>query len=115
MTNYKVDKIVKGNVSGIEKYGIFINLENFYTGLIHISEISNDYIKDINDYVNLGEIIYVKILSIDEQKNQMALSIKNLDYRLKETNFKNSKIKEVGTGFELLEKCREKWIAEKNQ
>ncbi|NLD79210.1 MAG: S1 RNA-binding domain-containing protein, partial [Mollicutes bacterium] len=49
MTNYKVDKIVKGNVSGIEKYGIFINLENFYTGLIHISEISNDYIKDIND------------------------------------------------------------------
>ncbi len=115
MTNYKVEKIVKGCVSGIEKYGIFINLENFYTGLIHISEISNEYIKNINDYVELGETIYVQIISIDEQKNQMALSIKNIDYRIKQQKSQKSKIKEVGTGFELLEKSREKWVAEKNQ
>ena len=40
MAQYKVGKIVKGNITGIEKYGIFVNLDNFYSGLIHISEMS---------------------------------------------------------------------------
>ena len=40
MDKYKVGKIVVGNVTGIEKYGIFVCLDDYYTGLIHISEIS---------------------------------------------------------------------------
>lgn len=45
MTKFKKGEIIKGTVTGIEKYGIFVNLDNYYTGLIHISEISNFFVK----------------------------------------------------------------------
>lgn len=41
MSDYKVGKIVKGTITGIQKYGIFVDLDNYYSGLIHISEISD--------------------------------------------------------------------------
>ena len=49
MLKYEKGKIVTGHVTGIEKYGIFVNLDEFYSGLIHISEISDGFVKDIND------------------------------------------------------------------
>ena len=66
MENYKVGDIVKGCVTGIEKYGIFVNLDNYYTGLIHISEISEKFVSNINDYVTIGETIRVKIIDKNE-------------------------------------------------
>ena len=45
---YKIGDIIEVEVSGIENYGIFVKAEDDYTGLIHISEIDNNYIKDIN-------------------------------------------------------------------
>ena len=54
MNIYKVGKIVKGTVTGIENYGAFVSLENDYTGLIHISEISYGYVKDISNYLKIG-------------------------------------------------------------
>ena len=80
MTQYKVGKIVKGNITGIEKYGIFVGLDNFYSGLIHISEVSNDFVRNINDFGEVGETIYVKILEVDETTNHLKLSIKDIDY-----------------------------------
>ena len=82
MTKYEKDKIVTGYVTGIEKYGIFVNLDEYYSGLIHISEISSSFVKDINDYVNIGETIKMRIMSIDEKKHQIKLSIKNMNYRI---------------------------------
>lgn len=40
MSEYKVGKIVKGNITGVEKYGIFVSLDNFYSGLIHIPSLT---------------------------------------------------------------------------
>ena len=54
MTQYKKGKIVKGNITGVEKYGIFVSLDNFYSGLIHISEISNDFVRDTKDFGMVG-------------------------------------------------------------
>lgn len=112
MAQYKVGKIVKGNITGIEKYGIFVNLDNFYSGLIHISEISNDFVKDTNYYGKVGETIFVKILEVDESTNHLKLSIKDIDYRVGKTKSK-SKIKETGTGFFILKEMLDKWIEEK--
>ena len=112
MTQYKVGKVVEGIITGIEKYGIFVSLDNFYSGLIHISEISNGYVRSTSDFGAVGETIYVKILDIDEETNHVKLSIKNINYRINNTKRK-SKIKERGTGFKVLEDHLNLWIKQK--
>lgn len=64
----------KGKVTGITKFGAFIELEDGNTGLCHISEISSSYVKDISNYVNEGDEVEVKVLKIDGDK--ISLSIK---------------------------------------
>lgn len=113
MTKYKKGKIVKGSITGIEKYGIFVNLDNYYSGLIHISEISKGFVKDVRDYVEMGETIYAKVIDVDEAENHVKLSIKDINYRIKENDKAIPNIKEVGTGFMLLQEKREVWIQEK--
>ena len=113
MTKYKKGKIVKGSITGIEKYGIFVNLDNYYSGLIHISEISKGFVKDVKDYVEVGETIYAKVIDVNEAESQVKLSIKDVDYRIKTVKSSVSCIKEVGTGFTILEENREVWIKEK--
>lgn len=112
MTEYKKGSIVKGNITGIEDYGIFVSLNNYYSGLIHISEISNEYVKDVLDYGEIGETIYVKILDIDDTLNHVKLSIKDIDYRINNKN-KKRLIDETGTGFITLNDNLQKWIDDK--
>lgn len=109
MSKYEKGKIIKGTVSGIESYGAFIKFDEFYTGLIHISEISNGYVKKITDFLNIGDTIYAEILEIDEQSTHLKLSIKNINYkpcRIK----KYKKINETKTGFKTLAYKLPKWI-----
>lgn len=111
MSKYKVGSIVKGSVTGIESYGIFVGLDDYYSGLIHISEVSNNFVKDINEFVEVGEIISVKILDVDEDTFHLKLSIKDIKYKQK--RFKEKKIIEVGSGFGILSNNLEGWIEEK--
>ena len=66
MTKYKKGSIIEGSVTGIENYGVFVNLDDYYSGLIHISEISHGFVKDVNNYVNLGDTIKVKVVEVDD-------------------------------------------------
>ncbi len=111
MTKYKVGKVVRGTVTGIESYGIFVSLDEFYSGLIHISEISNNYIKNINDYVNIGDIIYVKVKEVDDELSQLKLSIKNINYNGKR-KVNRTPIKETSLGFSTLKYKLPFWIKE---
>ncbi len=111
MTKYKKGKIVKGTVTGMESYGIFVSLDEFYSGLIHISEISHSYVRNINDYVEIGDIIYMEILEVDEKLSQLKLSIKNINYK-RTGNFRKKKIKETSLGFKTLQKKLPYWIEE---
>ncbi len=111
MGKYKIGEIVTGCVTGIEKYGVFINLDEYYSGLIHISEISTSFVRNINDYVKMGETINVKILEEDEKSHQVKLSIKDIDYRIDKRN--NAKIEETKTGFNTLKIMLDKWVEEK--
>lgn len=109
MANYEVGKIVSGSVTGIETYGIFVNLLDYYSGLIHISEISEGFVKDVNDYVKIGDTIKAKVLEVDEEKYQVKLSIKGIDYLNKKP--KRTKIEEQGSGFSILKTNLDEWMS----
>lgn len=112
MSKYIKDKIIKGTVVGIEKYGIFVSFDEYYSGLIHISEISNGFVKDINNFVKIGDTIYAKVLEVDDELFQLKLSIKNVRYK-REKNYSYHKIKETSKGFKTLEYKLPIWIDEK--
>ncbi|HWO96508.1 MAG TPA: S1 domain-containing RNA-binding protein [Bacillus sp. (in: firmicutes)] len=65
---------VKGKVTGITNFGAFVELPGGSTGLVHISEVADSYVKDINDHLKVGDEVEVKVLS--EKDGKMALSIK---------------------------------------
>lgn len=113
MGKYKKGRVVKGLVTGIESYGIFVSFDEFYSGLIHISEISHSFVKDINDFVNIGETIYTEILEVDEEQSRLKLSIKNITYRKNFNNSRGRKIKETSTGFRTLAYKLPIWINDK--
>ena len=108
MSNIKIGKIVEGQITGVTKYGVFVSLEDNYTGMIHISEVSNKYIENLNEIFKIGDLIKVKILSIDENKLQVKLSIKKIGNQSKRKG-----IEEKGEGFELLRQNLSVWIDEK--
>ncbi|ATZ18643.1 hypothetical protein ESOMN_v1c02590 [Williamsoniiplasma somnilux] len=77
-----INQIVKAKITDIAPFGAFCAVEldgKTYKGLIHISEIANEFIRDINEFIEPGQEVEVKILSIDEAKNQLKLSIKQVN------------------------------------
>lgn len=111
MTKYKKGRIIRGTVTGIEAYGAFVSCDEYYSGLIHISEISHNFVKNITDYVNVGDVIFVEILDVDEDLGQLKLSIKNIEYR-KNTVVKRKRINETSLGFTTLAYKLPFWIEE---
>jgi len=73
-----VGAILQGKVTGIMSFGAFVSMENGESGLVHISEISNNYISDISQLLSIGDVVKVKVLSVDE-KGKLSLSIKQAD------------------------------------
>ena len=73
----EVGAIVEGEVSGITNFGAFVQLPEGKIGLIHISEVSNVYVKDVHDFLREHDKVKVKVLSIDE-RGKIGLSIKQL-------------------------------------
>lgn len=110
MEKYYKDEIVEGLVTGIEQYGIFVSLDEYYSGLIHISEISDNYVRNVNNFVNIGETIRVRVLDSDDDTFHVKLSIKNLNYRI---NRNKIKILETGSGFNILKDSLNNWINER--
>ena len=107
---YKIGDVVKGKVTGIEKYGIFLLMDDGYTGLIHISEISEKFVKNVFDYVQLNEIIFSKVIEIDDVNQRLKLTIKNFDYRND-----GKKGQDDRSGFLLLKEQLPVWISEYKQ
>jgi len=66
---------VEGEITGITKFGAFVELPGGTTGLVHISEVADVYVKDINDFFKKEDKVKVKILSV-ESNGKVALSIR---------------------------------------
>ena len=75
---YKVGDVVTGKVTGIQPYGAFVALDDETQGLVHISEITYGYVKDVHEFIKVGDEITVKILDVDEEQKKISLSIRVL-------------------------------------
>lgn len=73
----EVGAIVEGEVTGITNFGAFVQLPEGKVGLIHISEVSNVYVKDVHDFLKEHDKVKVKVLSVDD-RGKIGLSIKQL-------------------------------------
>ncbi|MDP4164498.1 MAG: S1 domain-containing post-transcriptional regulator GSP13 [Bacillota bacterium] len=72
----EIGTILTGKVTGIQPYGAFVALDENTQGLVHISEITHGYVKDINEHLKVGDEVQVKVLSIDEKAGKIGLSIR---------------------------------------
>lgn len=72
-----VGSIVEGVVSGITKFGAFVELPGGITGLIHISEVADTYVKDVNDFLKEKQQVKVKVINVGDD-GKIGLSIKQL-------------------------------------
>jgi len=69
----EVGAILEGKVSGITKFGAFIDLPESKTGMVHISEVAPTFITEISDYVKVGQIVKVKVLAVNDGKISLSL------------------------------------------
>src|SRR3954451_3073849 len=66
---------LQGKVTGITHFGAFVELPEGGTGLVHISEIADNYVKDVNDHLKLNDMVTVKVINVDKD-GKIGLSIK---------------------------------------
>ena len=71
----EVGKIYEGKVTGITKFGAFVELEPNVSGMVHISEVANTFVSEIKDHLTEGQVVKVKVLGISED-GKISLSIK---------------------------------------
>ena len=71
----EVGAVLEGKVTGITKFGAFVELPGGKTGMVHISEIAPTFVKEIRDYVTENQMVKVKILNISEE-GKVSLSMK---------------------------------------
>lgn len=112
--NYKIGMSVYGQVTGLRPYGAFVSFDNGYTGLIHISELSNGFVRDIASFVKVGDYVICKVIDIDKENSQLRLSYKAL-----KRNRRDSRIKapflgmpENKIGFRSIQENLYRWVKE---
>ncbi len=74
--------VVSGKVTRLEKFGVFVDIGAERPGLVHISEMTHDYIKTPGDVVKEGDEVEVKVLDVNRRKKQIKLSMKALEEKL---------------------------------
>ena len=115
---YRIGQIVEGTITGIQPYGAFVSLDDETTGLIHISEISEGFVKDVNYFVHVHDHVKVKIIDYDKTNHQARLSLKALHptaFRKERSRGKAARIPVMKIGFRSLAENLDRWIEETNK
>ena len=73
---FETGQVLKGKVTGIQPYGAFVAIDDETQGLVHISEVTHGFVKDINDHLTVGDEVNVKVLNINAEKKKVSLSIR---------------------------------------
>ncbi|WP_347862501.1 S1 domain-containing post-transcriptional regulator GSP13 [Salimicrobium sp. PL1-032A] len=113
---FQEGQVVDGKVTGIQPYGAFVALDDQVQGLVHISEVTHGFVKDINEHLSEGDDVQVKILSIDEAKNKYSLSMRATQEAPKRAPKQNQKQQQAAAqkddqaGFNTLKDKLEDWI-----
>lgn len=113
--DYKVGQVVEGKITGLQPYGAFVSIDKGLSGLIHISEISDGFVKDVHSFVEVGQVVKVKIIDLDEKSGQAKLSLKALQKRRsrqRHLSFREEKpsLPLMRLGFHSIEVQLDQWI-----
>lgn len=90
-----VGSILDGKILSIMPFGAFVSIGSNQSGLVHISEVSNEYVKDINDHLKKGDSVKVKVIKIDDS-GRISLSIKQAIEKPKSVKTKHTSAKVNG-------------------
>lgn len=114
---YQVGQLVIGKVYNVKPYALFMSFEEGVTGLLHISEISDSFVRDIEKYGSTGDEIKVKILSIDKANGFLRVSYKQVPPEEMYTSHTNQRRLPVVTEeeFKPLKDKLDEWINEAYQ
>jgi len=110
---YSVKEILKGKVTRIVKFGLFVQINEDLEGLVHISELSDEPVKKPSDVAKIGDELTVRIIDIDLDKRRMAFSVKQVENPIEDEKEKaeDTKSKEK----EVEEKTEEKSLEDKTE
>lgn len=112
---YEVGQIIIGTVTNVKPYALFMEFEDGVSGLLHISEISDSFIRDIEKFGTKGDQLKVKIVSIDENNGFLRVSLKKVPqeeaYSTHNNNVRKAPVAEEADFAPLAEKLPE-WIAD---
>ena len=115
---YEVGEVLTGKITGIQPYGAFVALDEQTQGLVHISEITYGFVKDVGDFLKVGDEITVKVLDVDEQSKKISLSIRVLNESpiakkkdiLPRKSLQDRVDEDDAEGFQLLRDKLQDWI-----
>ncbi len=114
---YYIGAIIDGEITGIQPYGAFVALNSTTQGLIHISEVRHGYIKNINEVLQIGMKVQVRVIDIDEYSHKISLSMRaceehphNFPMIHKHKRYFTNKYKRIG--FQTLEEALPDWTHE---
>jgi len=97
---YATGDVVTGEVVNIKPYGAFVQLPDGATGLVHISEVDEAYVKDVNDYLSTGQEIPVKVVGIHDS-GKYNLSIRRLTSRERDAAFHSREMRDFSRELEM--------------
>ena len=117
MTNkFEAGQIIDGKVTGVQSYGAFVALDDKTQGLVHISEITHGFVKDVSEHLTVGDDVKVKVLEVNEAKNKVSLSIRATEEAPKNSPKVNTSQNRMQTeedpsiGFNSLKDKLQEWL-----
>lgn len=114
-SKFETGQVIQGKVTGIQPYGAFVALDDKTQGLVHISEVTHGYVKDINEHLTVGDEVSVKVLKVDEAAGKISLSIRATQEAPKSSKPSQKQQQVMHTeedtaGFNTLKGKLEEWI-----
>lgn len=119
-TKYEVGTVIKGKVTGIKPFGAFVALDDETQGLVHISEVAHGYVKDIHDYLSVGDEVNVKVIKVEDGKISLSIRAtepapKRIDNRPRPRSHPRKTASSGVQGFNSLEDKLKAWLKESNE
>ena len=112
---YQIGDLIIGRITSVKPYALFLSFEGGSNGLLHISELSDSYIRDIEKYGSVGDEIKVKVISIDDVNGFLRVSYKKVPEEERYSTHVNEAriyLEESEKDFSELEKKLPIWIEE---
>lgn len=115
MLTPEVGAVAEGIVVRVTPHYAILLFEGGWTGLLHISEFSNSYIRDFTACVSVGNIYNVKVISVEEEGQKVHLSLKQMTFADRQKSYRRQKVDPSQIDFSALEEKLPEWIESQNQ